>query len=73
MTKEERWLFDGMVLRSQLLVILSRRVRARTHTALCRPRTLRFVWFRLPRAKFLDIPSNFGPATASFVMSGCAA
>ena len=26
-TKEERWLFDGMILRSQLLVILSRRVR----------------------------------------------
>jgi hypothetical protein len=27
-TKEERWLFDGMILRSQLLVILSRRVRS---------------------------------------------
>ena len=35
MTKEERWLFDGMVLRSQLLVILSRRVRARAHTQRC--------------------------------------
>ena len=29
-TKQERWLFDGMILRSQLLVILSRRVRDTT-------------------------------------------